>query len=145
MAGAGGFQRVEIASQPGGPLPPKARPRALKTCIGSSTIASTFHTLGEGLGILFKLDEDSSQSLVKHALSNRNTNLLTDEDLRQIIVQLDLGRPVPAVGDAEMMIEILANHCALEVEKALLNFQSTEEDEATHCLLKDPLAEAAWL
>ena len=103
------------------------------------------HTLGEGLGILFKLDEDSSQSLVKHALSNRNTHLLTDEDLRQIIVQLGLGRPVPAVGDAEMMIEIFVNHCALEVEKALLNFQSTEEDEATNCLLKDPLVEAAWL
>ena len=104
-----------------------------------------FHTLGEGLGILFKLDEGSMQSLVKHALTNKNTNQLTDEDLRQIIVQLGLGRPVPAVGDAEMMIEILANHCALEVEKALLNFQSTEEDEATNCLLKDPLAEAAWL
>ena len=119
----------------------------MKTCIESSTIASTFHTLGEGLGILFKLDEDSSQSLVKHALTSRNTNLLTDEDLRQIVVQLGLGRPAPAVGDLsiEMMIEILANHCALEVEKALLNFQSTEEDEATNCLLKDPLAEAAWL
>ena len=116
-------------------------------CIASSTIASMLHKLREGLGILFKLDEDSSQSLVKHALSNRNTNLLTDEDLLQIVVQLGLGRPLPAVGDLsiDIMIEMFAHHCALEVEKALLNFQSTEEDEATNCLLKDPLAEAAWL
>ncbi len=107
-----------------------------------------FHSLGEGLGILFKLDEDSSQSLVKHALTNKNTNLLTDEDLRQIVAHQGLGGPVPAVGDLsiEMMIEILANHYGCNATDCLLNFQSTEPDEDTNnCLLKDPFAEAAWL
>jgi len=106
-----------------------------------------FHSLGEGRGILFKLDEGSMQSLVKHALTNKNTNQLTDEDLRQIIAHQNLGGPVPAVGDlsTEMMIETLANHYGCNKDDCLLNFQSTDADEGTNCLLKDPFAEAAWL
>ena len=87
------------------------------------------------------------QSLVKHALTNKNTNQLTDEDLRQIIAHQNLGGPVPAVGDlsTEMMIETLANHYGCNATDCLLHFQSTEPDVETNCLLKEPFAEAAWL
>ena len=106
-----------------------------------------FHSLGEGRGILLKLDEGSMQSLVKHALTNTNTNQLTDEDLRQIIAHQNLGGPVPAVGDlsTEMMIETLANHYGCNKDDCLLNFQSTDPGEGTNCLMKDPFAETAWL
>ena len=94
-------------------------------------------------------DEESSKPLVKHALTNRNTNQLTDEDLQLIVVRLGLlqGPPPVPVDDltTAMMIEALANHYGLNSADCLANFQSTEPDPDNDCLLQDPFAEAAWL
>ncbi len=76
---------------------------------------------------------------------HKNSNLLTDDDLWGLADHLELqpeGGPLAL--STEMVIEILANHYELNTADCLANFQSTEPDPATDCLLQDPFAEAAW-
>ena len=89
------------------------------------------------------------QSLPKHCLQNKNSNLLTAEDLQRLVEHLNLPQP-DSGAPAEMqeakctsLISVLAKHFCLNVADCLARFQ--EREETANCLLHDPFAEAIYL
>ena len=104
------------------------------------------HTAGDGRGVLIKLATDAPESdLVRYSLTTRNLNGLTDDDLRRIVACLDDAAAGGLLHDSstEALVSLLADMYGLNADECLRNFQATEADPDTNCLLQDPIAEAA--
>ena len=91
-------------------------------------------------GVVMK-PTDQPQSLVKHMLSNKNTNLLTHADLQRLVNHLGVQPATAGEPTTAQLISYLAFHSGGNTADWICKFQHTEDND--NCLMDDPFAEAS--
>ncbi len=94
----------------------------------------------EPFGLVLKASAPP-QSLIHHALTSKNTNSLTNDDLLRVLDRLRLLPLDVDPGSTRALLGLLAAHFNFDIEVALAKFRDTTEDEGG-CIINDPLAEA---
>ena len=97
----------------------------------------------ERFGITLKASTPP-QSLVKHMLTTKNTNRLSENDLQRLVAHLGLpmGSRVENASVAAL-IGALATHFGFDADDCCIKFQQTEDTSGT-CYTDDAFAEAVY-